>query len=288
VSDHPTGALVLVGTPIGNLGDLTPRAVEVLRSANVIAAEDTRRTRTLLSHAEIPVRRRLRAVHAHNEAAETARIVDEVRAGKLVAVVTDAGTPGISDPGAALVRACVDAGLRVEAVPGPNAALMALVISGLPTERFVFEGFLPRKGRARGERLAELAEERRTTVLFEAPGRVRATLADLSRACGKERHVVVARELTKKFEHVWRGTLGEAAAQPQHADPRGEHVIVVGPAPPRPAPSDAEVDAAVQAALADGLTARDAASDVAAALGVERRRAYAAATRLKAARPSSG
>jgi 16S rRNA (cytidine1402-2'-O)-methyltransferase len=165
---------------------------------------------------------------------------------------------------------------------------MALVVSGLPTERFVFEGFLPRKGRTRGERLGAIADEPRTTVLFEAPTRVRATLADLARACGGARPVALARELTKKFEEVWRGTLADAAAHLGRTGPRGEYVIVVGPAAERPAASDAEVDAAVQAALADGLTVRDAATDVAAALGVERRRAYAAATRLKASRPRAG
>jgi 16S rRNA (cytidine1402-2'-O)-methyltransferase len=281
VTAQPAGALVLVGTPIGNLDDLSPRAVEALRTADVIAAEDTRRTRALLSHAGIPAGRRLRAVHARNEAAATARIVDEVRAGDRVAVVTDAGMPGISDPGAALVRACLDAGLPVETVPGPSAVLTALVLSGLPTERFVFEGFLPRKGRARAERLAVLADEPRTTVLFEAPGRVRATLADLASACGADRPVAVGRELTKLFEDVWRGTLAEAVRHVERTEPRGEHVVVVGPAAERAPADEAEVESAVRAALADGRSARDAAADVADALGVARRRAYAAATRLK-------
>ncbi len=285
MSEQPTGALVLVGTPIGNLDDLTPRAVELLRAADVIAAEDTRRTRALLSHAGIPAGRRLRAVHAHSEAAAAERIVGEIRDGDRVAVVTDAGMPGISDPGAALVRACLDAGLPVEVVPGPSAALTALVVSGLPTERFVFEGFLPRKGRARTERLAVIADEPRTTVVFEAPTRVRATLGDLARVCGAERPVAMARELTKKFEEVWRGTLAGASAHAESAEPRGEYVIVIGPAPERGPAGDAEVEAAVRAALADGRSTRDAAADVAAALGVERRRAYAAATRLKASRP---
>jgi 16S rRNA (cytidine1402-2'-O)-methyltransferase len=192
--------------------------------------------------------------------------------------------PGISDPGAALVRACLDAGLPVEVVPGPSAALAALVVSGLPTQRFVFEGFLPRKGRARTERLAMIADEPRTTVLFEAPNRVRATLADLARVCGTERPVALARELTKKFEEVWRGTLAGATAHVKRAEPRGEYVIVVGPAPERAPAGDAEIEAAVRAALADGRSTRDAAADVAAALGVGRRRAYAAATRLNASR----
>jgi len=284
VTDRPAGALVLVGTPIGNLGDLSPRAIEALRAADVIAAEDTRRTRALLSHAGIPAGRRLRAVHARNEAAAASRVVDEIRGGARVAVVTDAGMPGISDPGAVLVRACLDAGLPVEAVPGPSAALSALVLSGLPADRFVFEGFLPRKGRARAERLAAVAGESRTTVLFEAPTRVHATLVDLAAACGVHRPVAVARELTKAFEEVWRGTAGAAARHLEKTGPRGEYVIVVGPAPARAPADDAEIEAAVRAALAEGRTARDAASDVAASLGVARRRAYAAATRLKGPR----
>jgi 16S rRNA (cytidine1402-2'-O)-methyltransferase len=288
VTGRPVGSLVLVGTPIGNLGDLSPRAVEELRTADVIAAEDTRRTRALLTHAGIPAGRRLRAVHARNEAAAADRIVGEIRDGNRVAVVTDAGMPGISDPGAQLVRACLDAELPVEAVPGPSAALTAVVLSGLPSDRFVFEGFLPRKGRARSERIAALVDEPRTTVLFEAPGRVGGTLADLAVACGPHRPVAVARELTKVFEDVWRGTLGEAARHAERTDPRGEHVVVVGPAP-EPAPAgDAEIEAAVQAALADGRSARDAASDVANALGVPRRRAYDAATRLKPPRRRGG
>jgi 16S rRNA (cytidine1402-2'-O)-methyltransferase len=285
VTARPVGTLVLVGTPIGNLGDLSPRAVDVLRTADVIAAEDTRRTRALLSHAGIRAGRRLRAVHARNEGAAADRIVDEIRGGDRVAVVTDAGMPGISDPGAELVRACIDAGLPVEAVPGPSAAITALVLSGLPSDRFVFEGFLPRKGRARAERIAALADEPRTSVLFEAPNRMRATVADLAAACGPQRAVAVTRELTKAFEDVWRGTLGAAVQHVERTEPRGEHVVVVGPAPERAPPGDAEVDAAVRAALADGRSARDAASDVANALGVSRRRAYEAATRLKPSRP---
>jgi 16S rRNA (cytidine1402-2'-O)-methyltransferase len=213
VTDRPSGALVLVGTPIGNLGDLSPRAVDALRTADVIAAEDTRRTRALMSHAGIPSGGRLRAVHARNEAAAADRVVEEVRGGARVAVVTDAGMPGVSDPGNLLVRACLDAGLPVEAVPGPSAALTALVLSGLPAARFVFEGFLPRKGRARAEHIK---------------------------------------------------------------------------APERAPAGDAEIEAAVRAALADGRTARDAASDVANALGVARRRAYEAATRLKGSRRRGG
>jgi 16S rRNA (cytidine1402-2'-O)-methyltransferase len=271
------GALVLVATPIGNLGDLSPRAVEALRSADVIAAEDTRRTRALLTHAGVPGGARLVAVHEHNERSRAAELVDRIRVGDRVVFVTDAGMPGISDPGERLVRVCVEAGLAVEVVPGPSAVLAALVVSGLPTARFVMEGFLPRAGRERAERLAVVAAEVRTTVLFEAPNRVAATLAELAAACGGDRRVVIARELTKRFEEVWRGTLTEARAHVEAVAPRGEHVLVLDGAPPVVGPDDDAIREAVEGLLGDGVSARDAAAEVAAALGVPKRRAYAIA-----------
>jgi 16S rRNA (cytidine1402-2'-O)-methyltransferase len=281
------GALVLVATPIGNLGDLSPRAVEVLRTADVIAAEDTRRTRALLTHAGVPAAGRVRSVHAHNEREGARAVVDAVAAGKRVAYVTDAGMPGISDPGERLVRACVDAGLPVEVVPGPSAVLTALVLSGFDAARFVFEGFLPRRGPSRRERVAALASERRTTVLFEAPNRVLATLSDLLAACGPLREVAIARELTKIHEEVWRGELSDAVARAASTEARGEQVIVLAPAPEPPAASDAEIEAHVQAALAEGLSSRDASARVARDLGVPRRRVYDAATRLRKARDTN-
>ncbi|MFI5046609.1 MAG: 16S rRNA (cytidine(1402)-2'-O)-methyltransferase [Acidimicrobiia bacterium] len=275
------GALVLVGTPIGNLGDLSPRAVDALREADVIAAEDTRRTRVLLTHAGIAGGARVRAVHAHNEQESATAVVHDVRSGKRVAYVTDAGMPGISDPGSRLVRACLDAGLAVEVVPGPSAALSALVLSGFPTDRFVFEGFLPRRGRERAARIAELVADTRTTVLFESPRRVAATLAELRDRCGPLREIAVARELTKRFEDVWRGSLGDIDDLLGAGTPRGEHVIVVSPVPAMPEASDDEVDAHVRAALAEGLSARDAAVRVGRDLGVPRRRAYEIAIALR-------
>jgi 16S rRNA (cytidine1402-2'-O)-methyltransferase len=280
VSDQ-AGALILVATPIGNLGDLSSRAVETLRAADVIAAEDTRHTRGLLTHAGIAAAGRLRAVHAHNERQGAAWIVDAVSAGKRVAYVSDAGMPGISDPGAHLVRTCIDAGATVEVVPGPSAVLTALVLSGFPTDRFAFEGFLPRRGAVRSERIAGLVTEPRTTVLFEAPARVVATLTALLAACGPLREVAVARELTKLFEDVWRGTLDDAVDHVTATEPRGEHVIVLAPAPEPPEANDAEIEAHVVAALAEGLSTRDAAARVAKDLRVPRRRTYDAATRLK-------
>jgi len=281
------GALILVATPIGNLGDLAPRAVETLRDADVIAAEDTRRTRALLSYAGVPAGRRLVAVHAHNERARAAELVQRIKSGDRVAFVCDAGMPGISDPGERLVRVCLDAGLRVELVPGPSATLSALVLSGLPTARFVVEGFLPRSGRDREERLAEVVREPRTIVIFEAPHRLAATIADLAAACGDDRRVAIARELTKLYEEVWRGTLGDAVVHVGTREPRGEHVLVVEGAPLGDQAVDDDVlEAAVARELASGASARDAAAAVVRDLGVPKRRAYDIAVRLRATSPS--
>jgi 16S rRNA (cytidine1402-2'-O)-methyltransferase len=279
------GSLVLVATPIGNLGDLSPRAVEVLRDADVIAAEDTRRTRALLTHAGVPAGRRLRAVHGHNERAKTRAIVDDVQRGLRVAYVTDAGMPGISDPGERLVRACVDAGLPVEVVPGPSAALAALVLSGLPTARFAFEGFLPRRGKDRHERLDAIAADTRTTVLFEAPHRLRETVDDLAGACGADREVAIARELTKLYEEVWRGTLAEAQAHAADVTPRGEHVIVLAPRDPTTdAPGEDDLAREARVLIDEGVPTRDAADQLASRFSVSRRRAYNAVIAQRQAR----
>ena len=276
------GALVLVGTPIGNLSDVSERVLDALRDADVLACEDTRRTRTLLTHAGIPAAGRLRAVPAHDEVESAAWVVERVAAGDRVAVVTDAGLPGISDPGSRLVRACLDAGLAVEVVPGPSAVTTALVLSGLPTDRFVFEGFLPRKGSSRADRLEALASEPRTAVIFESPRRVLATLADLVAHCGEDRPAALARELTKLHEEVRRGTLGELIVDVEATEPRGECVLVLGGAAEvRAATSDADVDAALVAELARGTATRDAAAIVSARFGMGRREVYARAVRLK-------
>ena len=274
--------LVLIGTPIGNLGDLSPRVVDVLRTADVIACEDTRRTRKLLAHEGIAAAGRLRAVHAHNEDQQAERVVDEVRAGRTVAYATDAGMPGISDPGARLVRACRVAGLPVEVVPGPSAALAALAQSGFGADRFVFEGFLPRKGAERRARLEAIARDERTVVVFEAPNRVMATLGDLLAVCDGDRLVCVARELTKLHEEVLVAPLSAAADVARFGEPRGEHVIVVdGRTVVAAAVTDEAIAAAVEEALGRGLSARDAAAEVAATLGVPKRRAYELAVTLR-------
>lgn len=274
-----TGALVLVGTPIGNLADLSLRAVDELRRADVIACEDTRRTGRLLAHAGIDPPRLL-TVNDHTEVARIRDVVARVERGERVAVVTDAGMPGISDPGERLVRAVSQAGLPVEVVPGPSAVVAALVVSGLPTGRFVFEGFLPRKGSGRGRRLDELAAERRTIVLYEAPHRVERTLADLAGVLGGDRPLVVARELTKLHEEVWRGTLDEGVAWAAATPARGELVLVVGGAPAPADASDDDVRDALRARIEQGASRRDATAAVAGELGVAKRRVYDLALEL--------
>jgi 16S rRNA (cytidine1402-2'-O)-methyltransferase len=281
-------AVILVGTPIGNLGDISPRAVEALTDADVIAAEDTRRTRPMLTALGIPAGGRLVSFHGPHEAELAAKLIARiVDRGERLVCVTDAGMPGISDPGERLVTAALAAGVAVEVVPGPSAALAALVVSGLPTARFVFEGFLPRKGRQRAVRLGALKAEERTVVLFEAPHRLEATLADLAEAMGPDRPVAVAREITKRFETVWRGTLGQAVSD-AGPEARGEQVIVLGPAAPvvKAEPDDGAIEDALRTELATGASNRDAAAVVANRLGVTRRRAYALANSLRgSARP---
>ena len=262
--------LWLVATPIGNLGDLAPRAVEVLAHTGLICCEDTRRTGLLLRHAGIRAER-LTVCNDHTETNCIADVLRVLGDGRDVAIVSDAGTPGISDPGARVVRAVIDAGGAVSAVPGPSAAIMAITISGLATDRFVFEGFIPRKGGDRTARLAEIASERRTTVLYEAPHRVLRTLDDLRAACGDDRMIVVTRELTKLHEEVVRGPLGAIDI----GAPRGEYVLVLDGAPSddRPA-TDNEVRDALRAALERGVSKRDAATSVAKSTGRPKREVY--------------
>ncbi|WP_428118938.1 16S rRNA (cytidine(1402)-2'-O)-methyltransferase [Candidatus Poriferisodalis sp.] len=273
-------ALWLVATPIGNLGDIAPRAVEVLSDVSFVACEDTRRTGLLLQRLGIG-QRPLVAVHEHNEAEACSRIVGRLLAGESAAYVTDAGMPAISDPGQRLVEAAAAAGVVVSVVPGPTAPVAALAVSGLPTDRWVMEGFLPRKGEARDQRLGEIASERRTVVLLESPRRVGVTLSDLAGACGDDRAAAVARELTKLHEEVSRGTLGELATRFSD-QPKGEIVIVVGPASAA-AVSDSAIVDEVRIELANGASARDAAAAVARKLGVGRNRVYPLAVKMSRA-----
>jgi len=276
VSDPTAGALVLVATPIGNLGDLPPRAVEALAAADAVACEDTRRSGRLLAAVGVHAPALL-VVNDHTERERCADIVARVAAGERVALVTDAGTPGISDPGERVVRAVLDAGLAVEAVPGPAALVMALVVSGMATARFVFEGFLPRRGAERQVRLREVAAEQRTVVLYEAPHRLARTLADLVDACGGGRRVALARELTKLHEEVWRGTLADAVALVADTAPRGEYVVVLAGAEPPAEVTDDELAAALAAERATGASTRDAVASVAATFAVAKKRVFALA-----------
>ena len=271
---------MLVATPIGNLGDLSPRAASALRAANLVLCEDTRTTARLLAHAGIRVR--TEALHEHNEAARVPGLLDQLRAGKQIALVSDAGTPLVSDPGYRLVHAAIAEGLPVGAVPGANAAVLALVLSGLPPQPFLFLGFPPPRQAARRAgigrlRAAERAGLHATLIWHEAPHRLADSLADLADALGS-RPAAVARELTKRFEEVRRGTLPELAAHYAGAQARGEITVVVGPAPEEVAGADA-LDAGLREALA-GHSVKDAAALVAGALGLPRKVVYARALEL--------
>jgi len=274
------GALVLVATPIGNLGDMTQRAIEALQSADVICCEDTRHSGKLLAHFGV-TGKKLIMINEHTEYDAREEIVLLVTSGSVVALITDAGTPGISDPGERLVVAVVEAGGNVTAAPGASALTMALVISGLPTSRFVFEGFLPRSGAERTDRLAMATTESRTIVLYEAPHRLAKTLSDLTTACGAMRRVVLARELTKLHEQIWRGTLQDANMLVAVTEPRGEYVIILEPAKPPAPPTDEELLAAIKAEIAKGVSRKDSAARVSARFGVAKRHVYELALQVR-------
>ena len=268
-----TGRLVLVATPIGNLQDVTARAIDALREADVICCEDTRHSSKLLQRIGVSDKPLL-IVNEHTEHDSREKIVSLVVGGKSVALITDAGSPGISDPGERIVRAIIDAGGIVTATPGPSAAIMAVTLSGLPAGRFVFEGFLPRSGAERKERLEMVASEARTVVLYEAPHRLHKTLTDLELMCGPTRSIAIAAELTKVHEEIWRGSLHEAAKRYGDGEPRGEFVIVLAGATPAAPPSDDELLAALRAEIESGVSRKDAASRVSARFGVSKRHVY--------------
>ncbi|MGZ8379583.1 MAG: 16S rRNA (cytidine(1402)-2'-O)-methyltransferase [Gemmatirosa sp.] len=268
-----SGTLYVVSTPIGNLGDITARAGEILRTVDVVLCEDTRHSRRLLDHvgAQVPAL----SYHEHNEARATPGLVARLSAGERMALVSDAGTPLLSDPGARLVHAALEAGVAVVPVPGASALLAALVASGLDATRFTFYGFLARKGRERKEAVSAVATTPHTSVLYEAPGRVGETLAELATACGATRPAAVARELTKQFEEVRRGTLGDLAAYYADAAVRGEVVLVVGGRAHDEAAADPEVVRARARALHEaGTTSRDVARALVEEFGLPRNEAY--------------
>lgn len=273
------GRLVLLGAPLGNPGDASTRLRATLTSADVIAAEDTRRLTRLARDLEITIPGRIVSYFEGNEERRTPDLVEAIVGGAVVAVVTDAGMPSVSDPGYRLVRAALDAGAPVTAVPGPSAVTTALAVSGLPSDRFCFEGFLPRSGGARRSRLRALATEERTLVFFEAPHRAAAALADLAAAFGPDRPAALCRELTKTYEEVLRRPLGELAGWAAEETPRGEITLVVAGVsaidaePERPA--DEELRAAVAERERAGESRRDAITAVATGYGLRRREVYA-------------
>ncbi len=273
------GRLVVVATPLGNLGDVSERALAVLADADALYCEDTRRTRQLLAARRIDAAGRLESLHEHNEAQRVAEVVARVARGETVALVSDAGTPLVSDPGARVVAAVAEAGLVVTTVPGPSAVVAALSVSGLAGERFCFEGFFPRRAAEQRARLEEWARETRTVVFFESPRRLGATLATLA-ARFPDRPAAVVRELTKLYEEVARGPLGELAAR-FSGEVRGEVVVVLGGAGAAEAPSRGALEVALATALARGASTREAVAEVAGALGVARREVYDVALSLR-------
>ncbi len=229
--------LILVPTPVGNLGDITLRALEVLRSVSLVLAEDTRTTRVLLSHYNITTP--LRSHHMFNEHSSLGSVCEAIEAGQVTALVSDAGTPGISDPGFLLVRHCLERGIPVEVLPGPTAFVPALILSGLPAHRFCFEGFLPPK-RGRQKRISALADEERTMIFYESPYRVVKTLEELAAVMGESRKASFSREISKKFEETVHGTLASLAEHLRSNKPRGEFVIVVAGSSLKEQPVDSE------------------------------------------------
>jgi 16S rRNA (cytidine1402-2'-O)-methyltransferase len=271
VSSAEAGTLYLVSTPIGNLGDMSHRAVEVLSSAALVIAEDTRHSRRLLDHYRIETP--LSSYHEHNEAKETPRLVARLQRGDSIALISDAGTPLISDPGSRLVAAAVAAGRPVVPIPGASAVMAALVASGMSLERFTFFGFLPRKGKDRSETIDDIVASRATSVLFEAPNRVGATLEALAEAGAGGRAAVVARELTKQFEEFKRGRVAELSVIYREVDPKGEVVLVIAGAD-KPVVTEDELTDAANELRASGKAPRDVMDHLVSALGAPRNLAY--------------
>jgi 16S rRNA (cytidine1402-2'-O)-methyltransferase len=272
-----TGRVILAGAPLGNPGDASARLREVLATADVVAAEDTRRLARLARDLDVSVTGRVVSYFEGNEERRTPDLIEALQGGATVVVVTDGGMPSVSDPGYRLVRAALDAGFPVTAAPGPSAVTTALALSGLPSDRFVFEGFLPRTGSARRGRLKELVAEPRTLVFFEAPHRIAGTLADMATVFGADRDAAVCRELTKTYEEIRRGPVAELAAWAVESGPRGEITVVVAGATPGPVerPPDDELRTAVARREAAGDSRRDAIQAVADEYGLKKRDVYA-------------
>ncbi|WP_285726690.1 16S rRNA (cytidine(1402)-2'-O)-methyltransferase [Psychromicrobium xiongbiense] len=269
------GQIVLAATPIGNVADASGRLTELLTTAEVVAAEDTRRLLALAAGLGVNVAGRLVSYHEHNEGRKTAELIERARSGDTVLMVSDAGMPSVSDPGYRLVEAAHAARVRVTAVPGPSAVLTALTLSGLPTDRFAFEGFLPRKAGERLSRLREVAQDPRTLVFFEAPHRLESMLAAVVEVFGPDRPAAVTRELTKTYEEVLRGTVGELHAWAVEAEVRGEIAVVVGGSTGQQGSAE-DLLAAVATLTESGIRLKDAVATVAESAGASKRELYAA------------
>ena len=274
------GTLYLVATPIGNLEDITFRAVRILQEADLIAAEDTRHTGKLLHHFQIETPQL--SYHEHNSQRRIPQLIEKLQTGQTIALVSDAGMPGISDPGYELVCACAEAGIVVSPIPGPAAVVSAIAASALPSDCFTFEGFLPVKGKARGERLAQLAIEPRTMVLYESPHRLLKTLTDLQTHLGGERRVTLARELTKRYEEFWRGTVKDAIEHFTTTEPRGEFTVAIAGQTTSPNPlSEDELRQHLSTLMAQGLSASKASRQLAEQTGLPKRDIYQLSLQLQ-------
>ena len=267
------GTLYLVGTPIGNLEDMTFRAIRTLKEADVIAAEDTRHTGKLLQHFQIKTPQI--SYHDHNTQQRIPQLVERLQNGEAIALVTDAGMPGISDPGYELVCACVAKQITVVPIPGPSAVVAAVAAAGLPCDRFVFEGFLPAKGKSRKERIEALKTEPRTVVLYESPHRLVKTLSELGEVLSLDRSVTLARELTKRYEEFWRGTIGEALTHYETTVPKGEFTVAIAPTPQTVATlSESEIITELQNLIAQGISRTEASKRIAKRTTLSKRDIY--------------
>ncbi|MEH2367164.1 16S rRNA (cytidine(1402)-2'-O)-methyltransferase [Nostoc sp.] len=272
-TDPKPGTLYVVGTPIGNLEDITFRAVRILQTVDIIAAEDTRHTGKLLQHFQVKTPQV--SYHEHNRTSRIPELLEHLVNNKAIALVSDAGMPGISDPGYELVKACIEAGIPVVPIPGASAAITALSASGLPTNRFIFEGFLPAKTQQRQEHLESLQTESRTLIFYESPHRLRDTLQDLALVWGSDRQIVLGRELTKLYEEFWRGTIAEAIAYYTQREPQGEYTLVVAGIPAsQPQLTEEELKAELKQLISQGISRSQASRQLAKFTSLPRRQLY--------------
>ncbi|MFN6519442.1 MAG: 16S rRNA (cytidine(1402)-2'-O)-methyltransferase [Nostoc sp. CreGUA01] len=272
-TDPKPRTLYVVGTPIGNLEDMTFRAVRILQTVDMIAAEDTRHTGKLLQHFEIKTPQL--SYHEHNRTSRIPELLEYLANDKTIALVSDAGMPGISDPGYELIKACIEAGINVVPIPGASAAITALSAAGLPTDRFVFEGFLPAKTQQRREYLESLQTESRTLIFYESPHRLQDTLQDLAQMLGSDRQIVLGRELTKLYEEFWRGTIAEAIAHYSQREPQGEYTLVLAGIPPsQPQLTQEELKAELKQLISQGISRSQASRQLAKVTSLPRRQLY--------------